>query len=348
MANEQTIDPGKALAAYDPRQYQVIARQEDLVALSKLVIIDLVAVELGECANVGGKFMPSREKTDQISAAAGISFVEEACSVTKIERCVWVGRAVARRMARDGSAPQMVAEYEWDAELRAEENAKATSGAKYERELMQARKFGRQRADTGARLRVIRMLAGIPTAFRQADLKRPLVLARCSRDTEAMMKEPALRELLVRQMAGSAADVFGPPTTMRDVTPETEALPDAPETPLDEETVEKVAAIVADEERLRAAGETYLDDMGDRIVPESLTEEEQAGIEDVFGDASGAADVELEREWLKKELDKGLGPKGTEQVTAAVADPALTVELARKLRESVASYRKQQAQGGQS
>ena len=110
--------------------------------------------------------------------------------MTKIEPRVWVGRATARRMARDGSTQTMVAEYEWDAELRAEENAKAASGPKYDRELMQCRKFGRQRADTGARLRVIRALTGIPTAFKQADLKRPLVLARCSRDTEAMMAGP--------------------------------------------------------------------------------------------------------------------------------------------------------------
>ena len=256
MADGQTIDPGKALAAYDPRQYQVIARQEDLVALSKLVIIDLVAIDLGECANVGGKFMPSREKTDQIGAAAGITFVEASCAVTKIDRCVWVGRATARRMARDGSTQTMVAEYEWDAELRAEVVAKATSGPKYDSALAQGRLFGRQRADTGARLRVIRMLAGIPTAFKQADLKRPLVLARCSRDTEAMMKEPALRDLLVKQMIGATGDVFGP---MRDVTPEPAALPDVPETPLDEETAEAVADEIVDDE---VSGGVFPDDRG--------------------------------------------------------------------------------------
>ena len=64
-----------ALAKYDPRQYRVIARPEDLVPLSRLVTIDLVAVDLGSCANVGqGNFMPSREKTDQIGSAAGITF----------------------------------------------------------------------------------------------------------------------------------------------------------------------------------------------------------------------------------------------------------------------------------
>ena len=328
-----------ALAKYDPRQYQVIARPEDLVPLSRLVTIDLVAVDLGSCANVGqGNFMPSREKTDQIGSAAGITFVEESCAVTKIDRCVWVGRATARRMARDGSTQTMVAEYEWDAELRAEENAKAASGPKYDRELMQCRKFGRQRADTGARLRVIRALTGIPTAFKQADLKRPLVLARCSRDTEAMMADPALREMLVQQMIGATGDVFGPPT-MRDVTPEPKALPDAPETPLDEETAEAVADKIVDDEVSRGV---FPDDRG----AESFTEDEQGAIEDVFGDE----DVAIEREWLQKELAKGLGAKGTETVTQAVNDPKLTAARGRELRESVISYRKQQAQtqGGQS
>ena len=122
---------------------------------------------------------------------------------------------------------------------------------------------------------------------------------------------------------------------MRDVTPEPEALPDAPETPLDEETAEAVADTVAEEERL-ARGETSR--MGDRIGAESFTEAEQAGIEDVFGDASGAADVEVERAWLKKELDKGLGEKGTEAVTAAIADPHLTAARGRELREAVVAH----------
>ena len=334
-----------ALAKYDPRQYQVIARPEDLMPLSKLVTIDLVAVDLGQCANVGqGNFMPSRDKTDQIGSAAGITFVEEACAVTKIEPRVWVGRATARRMARDGSTQTMVAEYEWDAELRAEENAKAASGPKYDRELMQCRKFGRQRADTGARLRVIRALTGIPTAFKQADLKRPLVLARCSRDTEAMMADPALRELLVQQMAGAAGDVFGP-SAMRDVTPEPEALPAAPETPLDEETAEAVADAVVDDETT-AEPQGFV---GAETAPGgSLTDDEQAELDGVFGHDAAPfnddEDVALERDWLRKELAKGLGPKGTEMVTAGVADPALTVETARGLREAVVSYRKQQAQ----
>ena len=48
--------------------------------------------------------------------------------------------------------------------------------------------------------------------------------------------------------------------------------------------------------------------------------------------------MEVERAWLKKELDKGLGEKGTEAVTAAIADPHLTAARGRELRESVVAY----------
>ena len=391
---EQTSDPGKALAAYDPRQYQVVVKPEDLVPLSPLVRIDLTAVPLGECAAIGGgKVMPSREVTDQIGSAAGVTFIESGCSVEKLDSTTWVGRATAERMMRDGSRERRVAEYEWDAELKAQKvadkpivewrNRQKTERARTDEDrrndLLNMKEYGRQRADTGARLRVIRSLTGIPTAFTQAQAARPLVLARSSLNVEVAMADPVMRQALIAQAIGAGGDVFGA-GPMRDVTPEPEALPDAPETPLDAETAEAVADTVVEEEVARGV---FPDDRG----AESFTEAEQAGIEDVFGDASGAADVEVERAWLKKELDKGLGekgteavtagiadphltaargralreelakglgPKGTEQVTAAVNDPKLTVELARKLRESVASYRKQQAQtqtqtqGGQS
>ena len=331
---EQTIDPGKALAAYDPRQYQVVVRPEDLVPLSPLVRIDLTAVPLGECAAIGGgKVMPSREVTDQIGSAAGCTFIESGCSVEKLDATTWVGRATAERMMRDGSRERRVAEYEWDAELRAEETARAKAGPKYESTLLQNRKFGRQRADTGARLRVIRSLTGIPTAFKPDAAKRPIVLARASVNVEVAMADPVMRQALIAQALGAQGDVFGP---LRDVTPQPAALPEVPETPLDEETAEAVADEIVDDE-LGGAG--------------SFTEEEQGAIEDVFGDASGDQDVEIERAWLQKELAKGLGKNGTEAVTQAVNNPKLTAAHARELRESVVAHRKREAaaaQGGQS
>ena len=268
--------------------------------------------------------------------------------MTKIDRCVWVGRATARRMARDGTTQTMVAEYEWDAELRAEVTrrrpaARSTTARCAGAQVRAAagRHRGAAAGDPHAGRHPDRFQAGGPEASAGA----AAVLA----DTEAMMADPALRELLVQQMIGATGDVFGPPT-MRDVTPAPEALPDAPETPLDEETAEAVADKIVDDEVSGGGG----------FVPaeagaEPFSEDEQAGVEDAFGDASGDEDVAIEREWLRKELAKGLGPKGTEAVTAAVADPALTVETARELRMSVVAHRNREAnrnseaaQGGQS
>ena len=358
MKAEQTIDPGKALAAYDPRQYQVIARPEDLIPLSDFVAIDVVAVPLGECADVGGgKMMPARDAIDRLAAASGIQFIEAKCSVTKLDKTTWVGRSAARRMQRDGTWSEGVAEYEWDAELRAEliatkdvvewKNRQKTYRPKTDldraQDLLTARQFGRQRADTGARTRVVRLLLGIPTAFKAADVQRPLVVHRASLDARAMAADPAVRAIMAERMLGATGDVFGP-GPMRDVTPEPEALPEVEPDYNEDVTREGAHAQEIDQQIAEAVADKIVDDeMGGA---ESFTEEEQAGIEDVFGDASGAADVEVERAWLKKELDKGLGEKGTEAVTAAIADPHLTAARGRELRESVVAFRKQQEQGG--
>ena len=132
-----------------------------------------------------------------------------------------------------------------------------------------------------------------------------------------------MRQALIAQALGAQGDVFGP---LRDVTPQPAALPEVPETPLDAETAEAVADEIVDDETGWRHGAMP-------PKPEGFTEEEQGAIEDVFGDASGDEDVAIERAWLQKELAKGLGAKGTEAVTAAVADPKLTAARARELRD---------------
>ena len=335
-----------ALAKYDPRQYQVLTRPEDLVSLSDYVRIDVVAVELGECADVGGgKMMPARDATDRIAAAAGVQFVESGCSVEKLDAMTWVGRATAKRMNRDGTWTPAVAEYEWDASLRAEEiagkdavewvNRQKTYRPKTDADrawdLLQMRKFGRQRADTGARMRVIRILAGIPTAFKKEDVRRPLVVHRASLDARAMAADPAVRGLLVEKMLGARDDVFGPPT-MRDVTPEPKALPDAPETPLDEETAGAVADKIVDDEV-----------SGGGFVPaeagaEPFTEDEQAGVEDAFGDG-GPGVAEL-RAWLTTALASGrpLKDEAREIIQAALEMSDLKRDMAQGLKDRTKRY----------
>ena len=91
----------------------------------------------------------------------------------------------------------------------------------------------------------------------------------------------------MQQMIGATGDVFGPPA-MRDVTPEPEALPEVEPDYNEDVTREGAHAQEMDQQTAEAVAATIVDDeLGDGA---SLTEEEQAGIEDVFGDASGAAD----------------------------------------------------------
>ena len=74
--------------------------------------------------------MPSREVTDQIgSAAAGHDVHRERLLREKLDSTTWVGRATAERMMRDGSRERRVAEYEWDAELRAAGDGQGGRGA---------------------------------------------------------------------------------------------------------------------------------------------------------------------------------------------------------------------------
>ena len=329
------------LREYDPRQAMVIAREDDLIALSPLVRIDVTAVALGDCAPVGGgKVMPDRSATDRISAAAGITFHEDGCGVTKIDRCVWVGRATASRMERDGSVRQMTAEYEWDAELRAEEIADKpavewVNRQKRERpktdtdraaDLLQMRKFGRQRADTGARMRVIRMLTGIPTAFKREDAAKPLVLHRCSRDTEAMMADPALREMLVKQMLGATSDVFGPPGGgMRNVTPAPEALPEPDE---NQDAVEEAAAGEDEQHDGMAALTDKQVVAAIKQFAEQLDDAKRIEARKMFADTKGerqALEIVLEtvRKWVH---DPEPDPGATMDDTDAQADEGWNLE----------------------
>lgn len=234
-----TTDPPTALAKYqrDPSRWNLIVRPIDLMPLNEFVRLDVVEVDLGQCADVGGgKMMPARDTTDRIASAAGIVFV--ACRVEKIDKMVWVGHARAKRMQRDGTWAEAEASYEWDAELRAEELAtrgRDKTDLDRARDLLQMRKFGHQRADTGARMRVIRVLAGIPTAFSKADVRKPLVVHRAQLDAPAMMADPVVRDALVNRMFGATADLFGP-SGLKDVTP----VPEQIEAPADEHAEEAI------------------------------------------------------------------------------------------------------------
>jgi len=171
--------------------------------------------------DIKGKMMPKSHHTDRIGEAAGISFIAENCSVTKIDKYVWVGRAQGRRRQPDGTwRTSTVQEYEFDAELRAEQDAKGDK--KKERSvLLDYAKFGRQRAASGARMRVVRELVGIPTTFGPQDIGRAMVVSRIAINTDEMLDSPEMRQAAIQHAVGGTDRLFGP----KDVTPQRESLP---------------------------------------------------------------------------------------------------------------------------
>ena len=201
MADMQLTPAGATdLSRYPADKFQVLARPEDLAVSSPLVRVDIAVVRIdardvragGETHNLGGgQLTPARSAVDKIGDAAGITFDETRCETRREGERVWVAKAVGRRRLPDGTWRTVAAEYELDVDVREQEiRTREQNESKVQREVLQLQKFGRQRADTGARLRVIRALAGIKTGFASGELERPFVMARVSVNTEAMMERP--------------------------------------------------------------------------------------------------------------------------------------------------------------
>ena len=225
-----------ALAQYqDRKKYNLLARPEDL-EIRGPVQVDLVVVDIdprevkdgGDVHNIQGQFVPGRAAVDRIADAAGVSFVPEKCTVEKIGPRCWVGKAVGRRRRVDGVTFQDVYdEYEFDVDVREQElveNARAEIAknghaseakvmTKLRKDVTTLTKFGRQRAATGARLRVIKALTGFKASFKRDELTRPFVMSRVTIDTTKLLATPGLQhEALSHFLGGSAASAYGPQT----------------------------------------------------------------------------------------------------------------------------------------
>jgi hypothetical protein len=140
------------------------------------------------------------------------------------------------------STPQ---EYEFDVQTRAEEDFLNDSKGKYSTEIakkkhvLELRKVARQRASTGARLRVIRELLGIPIAFSHENFERAIVVCRIGVNTDALLESPDMRKAAINQALGVSQEIYGP--SERNVTPEREAL-EAPAEEAKEEPAQESAA----------------------------------------------------------------------------------------------------------
>jgi hypothetical protein len=206
---------------------------EDLSQLLE-VHIEAIAVRKDEFHEMdGGKaYMPRKETLDKFAAAAGVSY-NEAAESTRLEGdgC-YVGRSQAMVMGPDGKMILGSAcEYEFDVKVRTEEmklagradwgnkdengrpGRKDYSDLDLQKELINFRKVGRQRANTGARNRATVSILGMPTGikglFGKSDPDTKTVVFLFSRIIINAKNELVMNRML-DGIAGNAAALYGP------------------------------------------------------------------------------------------------------------------------------------------
>jgi hypothetical protein len=173
---------------------------------------------------ISGKFMPTKAVTDRMGEASGIQFIQSACRVRAEtrddplcgKRTVFCAEAQGKKRLPDGSwLESTVDEYEFDPTLRAmldknitelNEAARKNIG----RAILEYMKVGRQRAATGARLRVIRQLTGMPPSFEADEIAKPMVFHRIVQNTRFILQTPEGRAMATSQALGwDPASIFG-------------------------------------------------------------------------------------------------------------------------------------------
>lgn len=176
-----------------------------------------------EFHNLQGKFMPNRSVTDRIGEAAGVQFVagdvraETRDDEIAGKRTVFVATAQGKVRMPDGSwrlsTPE---EYEFDPTLRAMLDKKIdyitdSNRGVFARTALEYTKVARQRAATGARLRVIRQLTGMPVSFSADDIKKPMVFTRIVQNTAHILDTKEGRLMATAQALGTdiSALLFG-------------------------------------------------------------------------------------------------------------------------------------------
>jgi len=160
----------------------------------------------------GGKLMPKGHHTQLIARATGTNIVD--ATTRKEGPYTFVGHARGARRMPDGTMLEAVAEYEFDAELRAEEDflkdeSKYPDERAKRRHVLELARFGRARAETGASLRVIRKLAGIPTAFDPGDIQKAMVFARIELNTDRLLSNPVTAQAALKNAIGVKAEIYG-------------------------------------------------------------------------------------------------------------------------------------------
>lgn len=170
--------------------------------------------------SIQGKLVFKKEVCDRIADASGITFtMADSVSERALEepglglpvRTIFVGRAQGKTRLPDGSwresAPETYA-FDYTAKARAEAG---TDDLKFKKLAMEYYKAGPMRAATGARLRVIRQLTGMPTAFPPAEIGpgKAFVFSRIIQNTDYILSTPEGRKMAIAMATGAAEMMYG-------------------------------------------------------------------------------------------------------------------------------------------
>jgi hypothetical protein len=223
---------------------------------------------------ITGKFMPKKETVDKISEACGVTFIQ-ASSRSRAEtrdddlagkRTAYIAEEQGKVRMPDGSWRESpIEEYEFDPVLRAMIDKKVTeitpqNRVEVTRTAMEYTKVARQRAKTGARVRVIRQLTGMPTAFDAKDLGidadgniKPMIFSRIVQNTQFILQTPQGLAMATAQALGmDMSALFGGRKLPAPVLVQPEENPPADEQPPgdpppENNTADLAAAAAADE-----------------------------------------------------------------------------------------------------
>lgn len=173
--------------------------------------------------DVNGKLLLRKEVVDDISDAAGISFLplQNELSIQRMEeesaldlpaRSVFVARCQGRVKISDGSWRTSTVEiyaFDYVAKAIAEEPSDAF---KRKKKLQEYYKAGPMRAATGARLRVIHQLTGMPAGFDPKEIdacKGKLVFSRIVQNTDFILGTPEGKMMAIAMATGAAQLLYG-------------------------------------------------------------------------------------------------------------------------------------------
>lgn len=267
-------------------------------------VVEVTAADFHDLGS--GTSYPKKETTDKFGAAAGLSFASVNIGTRKDSPLCFVGKAQCRMLGPDGQMIDLApAEYEYDAEVRAEEEIiknqqKYKDGSKYngpnaeiERKAcyIQHRKVARRRADTGARCAAIIAALGMPTGMKNLFAKGPTVYFLFSRIIYNA-KNKMVMDRALDSMFGAAKLLGGPSESSNEIIPC--------------ESSETDAEIIRD-----VTEETNVSDLASRAS------EDFEGVDEAFGPAPESVLAELVKDhtprgslkYVRVKYENDLSPK---------------------------------------